>query len=346
MEAKGIYIYGFVPGFDDINKFMALEGLGLFAIQFREVSAVVSDMETSDYANLNMESLAQLLIHHQKTIEELVNIGFSIVVPLRLVTTLDSKEDVLSVIGKGYDLILDVMNKIETLTEIDIVATWSDFSEILKKVSNHPDITELKKNISLKGDNITQSDQIEVGKLVKDKLDEMRESFKVKILNSLASLSHEIKCHEVMNDQMVINTAFLINRNSKVQFENVLTKMDEEFNGALNFKIVGPLPCYSFYTFEINKLDYQVIEDAKNELGLKNMTSEKEIKEAYIEKLKLFHPDKNADLDNSENYNIASHAYKMMLDYSASVNKSSKDEQFSLERKDVINNLVLLRIRK
>jgi len=346
MATKGIYIYCVVKSISDPGQFLSLESAGVYAIHFNDVAAIVSDMKKISFSNLDRKALAELLINHQKINEDLMEKGFSSIIPFRLGTIVNNKHEVLRIIEKGYGLISNILEKIKTLTEIDIVATWSDFSKIIEKVSHHPDIQKLKENIREKGDNITQADQIEVGKLVKKKLDEMKSSFESKILNTLSQISRDKKSHEVMNDQMVINAALLINKDMKEQFDNALSLMDEEFNGELNFKIIGPLPCYSFYTLEIKTFDFQVIEEAKIELDLKEMTSEKEIEKAYKDKAKLFHPDKCEGEDYSESYNRVCGAYQTLLEYSTSFKTTSKESRFSLKKDDVIKNLNLLRIRQ
>ncbi|MHC1738687.1 MAG: GvpL/GvpF family gas vesicle protein [Ignavibacteriaceae bacterium] len=346
MATKGIYIYCVVKSISDPGQFLSLKSTGVYPIHFNDVAAIVSDMKKISFSNLDRKALAELLINHQKINEYLMEKGFSSIIPFRLGTIVNNKQEVSRIIENGYGLISDILEKIEVLTEIDIVATWSDFSKIIEKVSHYPDIQKLKENIREKGDNITQADQIEVGKLVKKKLDEMKSFFEIKILNTLSQISRDKKNHEVMNDQMVINAAFLINKDKKEHFDKAISLMDEEFNGELNFKIIGPLPCYSFYTLEIKTFGFKIIEEAKIELGLKEMTSEKEIKKAYKDKAKLFHPDKCEGKDNLGSYNRVCSAYQTLLEYSTSFKTTFKESRFSLKEEDVIKSLNLLKIRQ
>ena len=149
-----------------------------------------------------------------------------------------------------------------------------------------------------------------------------------------------------MNDQMVTNSAFLINRNKKEKFEQVIDRLDEEYKGLLNFKLVGPLPCYSFYTIEVKELNREHVTQAKTELGLREETSESEIKKAYLEKAKLFHPDTNPGNGNEENFNRINKAYHTLLDYSTAAKQSSEDEYTSLVNEKIIENLILVKIKE
>jgi len=346
MATKGIYIYGIVPNFYSTDMFRSLENSGVYAITFQNISAIVSDRNSTHLDYLDRESLGYLLVHHQKTIEDLMGKGFAMLIPMRLGTIVSSKEEVFKILANGYDLIIDTLKKIEHLTEIDLAVTWADFPGTLKEIAGHPDIIAIKDDILKKADTLLKIDQVKVGMLVQAKLKEKNTKVELNILDFLSPISLDIKTHEAMNDEMVTNSAFLINRNNKEKFEQLMDQLDEEYKGLLNFKLVGPLPCYSFYTIEVKDLNSEQVEQARKELGLREETSESEIKKAYLEKAKLFHPDAHPDNGDEENFNRINKAYNTLLDYSVSARQSSKDDLISLAKEKVIENLILVKIKE
>ena len=195
-------------------------------------------------------------------------------------------------------------------------------------------------------DIITKVDQVKMGLLVQEKIDEKNKTIELEILDELSPFGLDIKIHKAMNDEMVTNSAFLINRNKHEKFENVIDQLDEKYNGTLNFKLVGPLPCYSFYTLEVDALNPEQVEYARKELGIKEKTTENEIKKAYLEKAKLFHPDNSDDNGDTENFNRINKAYHTLLDYSAAARQSSKEELISLIKEKVLENLILVKIKE
>jgi len=185
MATKGIYIYGIVPNYYGTAQFEILENSGVYAITFLNISAIVSESESACHLDsLDRESLGYLLVHHQKTIEDLMGKGFSIIIPMRLGTVVSSKEEVIRILANGHDLIIDTLNKIEYLTEIDLAVTWADFSKTLKYIANHPDIIALKDHILKNSDKILQIDKVKVGILVQEKLDEKNKLVELKILDA------------------------------------------------------------------------------------------------------------------------------------------------------------------
>jgi hypothetical protein len=346
METKGIYIYGIVPNFYGTTQFQSLENSGVYPITFQNISAIVSDRESADLGSIDRESLGHLLVHHQKTIEELMLKGFHMFIPMRLGTIAGSKEEVIKILANGHELMIETLNKIEYLSEIDLAVTWTDFSGTLKFIANHPEIISLKNHILKNIDKISQIDQVKVGILVHEKLDEKNKMVELKILDALASCSLDIKTHQVMNDQMITNSAFLFNRKNKEKFEQVINELDEEYDGKLNFKLVGPLPCYSFYTLEVKELDPDLVEEARKELGMKETTTESEIRKAYLEKAKICHPDNSLDNGDTKKFLMVQNCYHTLLDYSAAVRQSSKEGFISLAKEKVIENRVLVKIKE
>lgn len=345
MTTKGIYIYGIVPNFYGADMFRSLESSGAYVISFQNISAIVSDRETADIDFSDRELLAHLLVNHQKTIEEIMAIGFNMILPIKFGTVVRTKTEAINILSKGYDLIITTLKTVEHLTEIDLAVTWADFAGTLKDIANHPDVIEMKDNIMKNMEDLSQVNQMKVGMLVKEKLDIKNKQVELEILDSLSPFGVDIKMHEVMDDQMIINSAFLINRNNKEKFEQVIDWLDEEFKGALNFKLVGPLPCYSFYTIEIKELNPEHLEQAKKELGVREETSESEIKNTYLEKTKLFHPDVQLDNGNEENFIRINKAYHTLLNYSMAAKQTMKNDHFSLSKEKVAENLILVTIK-
>lgn len=345
MATTEICIYGIVPNFYGTTQFQLLENSGVYAVTFQNISAIVSDSESEQIDYSDMESLGHILVHHQKTIEELQGKGFTMIIPMRLGTIVSSKDLVLKILTCGYDLIIDTFKKIEYLTEIDLVVTWADFSNPLNEIASHPEIIEMREDIMKKTGTLSQIDQMKVGMLVQEKLKEKNTKVELNILDSLSSTCLDIKTHEVMNDEMVTNAAFLINRNKKEKFEQVIDQLDEEYKGLLNFKLVGPLPCYSFYTIEVKELDQVHVAQAKIELGLTVETSDSEIKKAYQEKSKEFHPDINEN-NNKEKFNKINKAYHTMLEYSEAARQCSEEYLTSLGKGKAIENLILVKIKE
>ncbi len=92
-----------------------------------------------------------------------------------------------------------------------------------------------------------------------------------------------------------MNAAFFIDKHAQVHFEERLDELNDSFGGKVHFKCIGPLPPYNFYVLEIEKLQYDEIERAKEKLALSAFATKDDIKKAYKKCASMYHPDKQPD---------------------------------------------------
>lgn len=310
------YIYAFTDSHYDNEVIRVLDDTGLYTLSHDGISAVVSDVNYDTIEFLDKESLAYVLVEHQKKIEIIMSGGCSGIIPVQFGTIVESDNDVIRILRYGLKLIKKTLSHVENLVECDLVAVWNDFNEVIGKISNNPGIIELKERLALKSDYL-DSDCINIGRLIKEKLDEQNNFVKTEITDSLLACCVDMKYHETMNDQMPINTAFLLKKSKVEIFCEIIEEFDKKYNNSLNFKIVGPLPCYSFYTIECKVLNNDDIKKACNTLGIDHLSSVNAIKKAYRNMADKFHPDKNVQGDNNiKRFLEIQNAYKLMLEYS------------------------------
>ncbi len=346
MKNNAIYIYGIIPNFYSTEIFRSLENSGVYAIPWQNVSAIVSNRNGLILDYYDREALGQLLIHHQKTIEDLMLKGYNMLIPMQLGTIVASKAEVVKILTNGYDLIIETLKKIEFLTEFDIAVTWTDFPSIIREIANHHDIIELKTEIQNKTEAPTQIDQVKLGMMVQSILQEKNSKVELNILDALATISIDIKTHKLMNDEMITNSAVLIDRNKLVSFEKRIEQIDEEYIGMLNFKLVGPLPCYSFFTLEVKQLNPVNVSLARTELGLNDESSEAEIKKAYQKMVKEFHPDVNQGNGSIDHFNRIKKAYQTLLEYLEAANFASKGNILPVNSEKGLENLFVVKIKE
>lgn len=342
MERKGIYIYGVL----DSNKelFFGPHGVTaceeVYTISYQDISAVVSDsemvdtstslsidperVERVDYTHMRKDRLAMLLVRHQKAIEKIMGLGHTII-PMRLGTFAKDEAEIKHILACGHSIIKDIFTKISNMIEIDITATWGDFSSALKEIGEDKEITEFKERLLTSPGGVTVDDQMRMGLMVKDALDRIREGYSKEIQAALKSASRASKAHELMDDKMIANIAFLINKAKQKDFEMKVERLNTEFNEKLHFRCVGPLPPYSFYTLEIKTLNYEEIDWAKKRLVvLSDSISKDEVKKAYQRQAVSTHPDRNPNVSGAgKEFDEVNKAYKILTEYCVALEQTN-----------------------
>jgi hypothetical protein len=344
MKMKGLYIYGLIPNYYSSEQFREMEKLNVVSIPYGKISAIVAESNIVDYSELGTEPLARLLLSHQQTIESIMKMGFNTIIPVQLGTFAENVRQVKKIIETGYDLILQTFEKISGFIEIDIVATWADFSTTLSEIANNQQVLALKSEIQQK-EEITHEDQMKIGMLVKRLLDRKSNELSTQLFNSLEPFSQKSKQHELLNDQMISNTAFMVNQQQQLLMEKALEELDMELDGKLNFKLVGPLPCYSFFTLEAKLLQYYDLHDAAKGLDLNGEISEKSIRQAYLTKAKMYHPDTNPDDEGRVLFTQAQHDYKLLLSYIRAQNPESENETIEIAPGKISNDFYIIKMK-
>ena len=315
MTTEAKYIYGFI----NTNEYQNLGPNGIdqgevYTFSHKDISAVVSNLQFVEFDHLPKETLLGNLAIYQAVIETIM-MNFHII-PLKFGTMVQGEEELRRILEKGYDQINSDLKKMENKIELDVAALWSDLETILKEIGEEEGIRKLKEEAALKSPDEIFEVKIKVGKLVKASLDKRKEECASFILDTLKNEAEGHRAHNVMDDSMIMNEAFLINKDKKEIFEGKVDGLDRYYQDKINFRIVGPLPPYSFSTFEIKKADFSEINEARGLLGLGEESTSMEIRETYRDLTKKLHPDKfSGDPEAQKRFEKITKAYQMLTDY-------------------------------
>ena len=365
MHETGKYIYGFISSNTFFRLYIPKESNvsnGIYTISYQDISAVVKDSKVVDYTHVVKDTVARFLVEHQKVTERIMNSGFSII-PMRLGTFAQDETEVEEILNKGYSLIKEIMKRINDKIEVDVCATWSDFNSVLKEIGEEKEIKGYKEKLIDSSKGITVDDQMKLGIMVKKGLVEKREKYAQKIEEVLKMVSQDFKVHELMDDNMVFNGAFLIDKHDQKDFDRKLEELDIEFNPhtnwvaksvsnpigvGVNFRCICPLPPYSFYTLEIKKMQFKEIDWARKKLGLLNdFVTKDEIQKAYRISALSFHPDNNPNISGIEKeFDEVKKAHSILGEYSLSSEQSGQGDICSFNEREFKRNAILVKVRE
>jgi hypothetical protein len=348
MGEIGKYIYGIINcnkeqffdiddigAFDDVHIIRKSEDATdyskifkrVYTIPYSDISAVVSDSKKLDFSHTPKDVLAKLLLWHQQVIEKIMR-GYAII-PMRLGTFNDNQEQVSEILAKGYRTIKDIFERIKYSIEIDVAVTLNDFNSFLQEISHGREIEQLKQSLLSNKEGVTKDDQMKFGILVKKYLDETKGKYAGQIQSALGAQAQNFKAHDLMDDKMVFNTAFLIDKSKQKDFEREVDRLNYQFEEKLNFRCVGPLPPYSFYTLEVIKAHFVDVDWARKQLGITDdFITATDIKKAHRRVALSCHPDKNPDTQGIEKkFNDMTRAYRILLDYYRASNQANQEQE-------------------
>ncbi len=302
---KGKYLYGVIK--QDKNHGLNFDGLT--TVDYQSLTAVVAEKEVKDYHKLPKEETVRELVGHQQMIEKIMS--ETSILPVKFGTFLKDGEEVTSVLEKGYFFLCNALRKIEDKIELDLVCFWNEAKAAQMAYQESKKVRNLQGKITKKGE-ITSEDKIALGKLVADYLSEKREKLRDQILKTLKKETVESCSHVLADVNMLLNQAFLVKKERQIAFDYALNQLDSKFAGLLNFRLVGPLPSYSFTTVVVDVLDKKEVEEAKKVLKVDGKVSRGEIKKAYNKLASTLHPDHGG---NPIEFELITKSYKLLKEF-------------------------------
>ncbi len=350
------YIYGVIPAAAQGVVVPAVQASGneiighdgVHVIVHEDIAAIVSPAKQVDLTKLRKDALARMLIAHQKVIE-LVMQGAATVLPFRLGTYVPSEKTVTEILLKGKKIIRPLFEAIGGKIEMEVVATWADFASLLKEISEEDEIKKLKQSLVGNTRGVSIDDQMKIGLMIKEALDRKRLEICRQIIEKLKGASCAQCRHENMDDKMVINTAFLIEAKRRSEFERVLDELNNQFAEKLNFRCVGPLAPYSFYTLELKTIQWEDVDWARHIMGMGDTASAEEIKKAFQHAAQVTHPDHCAQTvevkDAERSFNDLNSARRIVLEYAQACEQIFPTAQIVFSEEKVRQNSLLVKVR-
>ncbi|MCJ7686971.1 MAG: GvpL/GvpF family gas vesicle protein [Desulfobacteraceae bacterium] len=325
MTDEGRTIYGFIQG-DEPRRFGAIgiDGREVYTLSFEDISALVSRLPREGFAALPKETLLRNLTVYQSVIEQVMN--EHPVIPVKFGSLLEGDEAVIHILKRGKEPIVQSLKEMESRIELDVAAFWPDLNPVLAEIGQTEEIKALKEDAAAKSEEDVLGMQIKAGKRVKTLLDQKRESLQSEIMAPLLEIAEKHCIHSLMDDSMIMNTAFLVQRENAPRLEEIVQGLDRRYEDRINFRIIGPLPAYSFRTFEIKTADYVQLNNARKILQLKEEATQVEIRDNYWQLTKKFHPDKfPGDRKAQKHFEKINQAYKLVNDYCDGPSRSFRE---------------------
>lgn len=333
------YIYGVIKTSQPATfgqSLMSSSPEGVYTVAYGDLAGVVSNYSGGDFAWLSQADKLRCLMTHQGIIERVMKVYT--ILPVKFGTLVEGEDEVRGILEQGYKKLAQTLEQMDGLIEIEVAATW-DLKKVIEEIGNTAEIRQLRQSIAGKAASEILEIQINTGKLVKEAMDRRRDSYRRQMMQSLAGVALDIQPNALVVDEMVMNVACLIQREKQGDFAGQVRWINEAFNDQINFRIIGPLPPYSFTAVEIKRPDVEKIEEARQLLDLGTDVSDKELKEAYRHLAAKSHPDVHPGDDTSHGqFARVREAFVLLGEYcqgqGESVKENVNSQRYSLMPRD------------
>lgn len=221
-------------------------------IPYNSLSAVVSESAVTEYDSTRANMLA-----HER-VQEMVMREFTIL-PVRFGTVAQSEsaiENIRRLLQRRHQEFDQLLSDMEGKIELGLKALWRDEKAILEEVlAQNESLRKLRDSLIGKPPQASHYDRIHLGEMVKEALDRKRDSEAITILAPLRQLARNSVENKVIVDRMIINAAFLVDRDREAEFDQAVRKLDENLGHRVTFKYIGAVPPYNFVNITVNWQD-------------------------------------------------------------------------------------------
>jgi hypothetical protein len=328
----GKYIYGIITASSE-TALDPICGVGtsgmVYVVVYQGLGCLASDYSGREFSSMPKEEVVRCLLAHQVVVEHAMR--EHTVLPVKFGTVLATSDEVHNLLSQGHSQFVDALAWIQDKVEIEVAATW-DTKQILQEISTEPEILCVSKAIAGKGQPSLQ-EQIQLGRMVKASMDKRRTSYRERMINFLMSVAVDIQPNPLISDEMVMNVAFLVEKTNQEEFDRCVKQLNDLFHNQINFRIIGPLPPYTFATVEVTRPNPEKIEEARQLLHLGKTFSEPEVRRAYRHLAAQSHPDYRAADELAKAQFVKLHqASELLIAYCRGQGESDGDLLINIRR--------------
>ncbi|OHB78564.1 MAG: gas vesicle synthesis GvpLGvpF [Planctomycetes bacterium RBG_16_55_9] len=244
MQKEGKYIYCIIETEQERN--FGPIGIGQRGDEVLTVGYDDLSMVVSNYPAAKLAARREHLLAHQKVIEQVMN-EFDSVLPVRFGTIASGADEMRNLLDRRYREFKTVLTNMDHKIELGVKATWKSMEDIFSEIGrSNSQIRLLKDKISGGAGGPDTQVRIEVGKMVKDALQQMKEQEAEEIVNALGRTAFDHKLNRTIGDNMLINAAFLVSKAREKEFDNIMDDLSEQYRNRMSFAYTGPLPVFNF----------------------------------------------------------------------------------------------------
>ena len=211
----------------------------VYTVHYEGLAAVVSDTPLVVYD----PTRDNVFTHEQ--INETVMREFT-VLPMAFGALFRTEQDIVELIRGTYDALRDVFAKMEGKVEFGLKVNWDRDLVIAEIEKDNEQIRQLKNQITMRTTGSTYFARMQLGRLVEAALTEQSDAYVREVYSVLQDTAVASRANKPIGDKMIMNAAFLVERNREAEFDLKVKEVAAKYEGKLSFKYSGPWPPYNF----------------------------------------------------------------------------------------------------
>ncbi|HUR36218.1 MAG TPA: GvpL/GvpF family gas vesicle protein [Terriglobales bacterium] len=244
---EGRYVYGIIEG--NATEVFGKSGIGgagetVYTVNHGDVAAVVSRTSVFIFDPTRENALA-----HEHVIETVMKTNT--IIPMSFGTVFRTDDDIREVLKSIYPSLKDVLKQMAGKLEFGLKVTWDRERVIEELKRDHEEIHRFHMELTRKHLQSTYFARMQLGRMIDKALAERAADYVREIYDALRSICVASRDNKPIGDKMIMNAAFLLQREREADFDAAVNKVAQKFSDRLNFKYTGPWPPYNFVNIRL-----------------------------------------------------------------------------------------------
>jgi hypothetical protein len=243
----GRYVYGIIAsGQPVVGAKSNLGGVAeeVYTVGYRDLAAVVSRSPVFIFDPTRDNALA-----HEHVLDTVMQ--NHTVIPMSFGTVFRSDGDVREFLRNIYPTLQGTLKQMAGKIELGLKVTWDRDRIIEELKSEHDEIHRFHQELVRKRLQSTYFARMQLGRMIDTALSDLAFSYIGAIYEGLRKVCVASHHGKPIGDKMILNAAFLVERNREAEFESMVHQVAHDLGDRLNFKYTGPWPPYNFVNIHL-----------------------------------------------------------------------------------------------
>jgi hypothetical protein len=247
VRQEGRYVYGIIASRDPV--FFGRIGIGgggemVYIVTHGDIAAVVSRTPVFIFDPTRENALS-----HEHVIETVMKTHT--IIPMSFGTVFRTDDDIREVLKSIYPSLKDVLKQMEGKLEFGLKVTWDRDRVVEELQREDQEIRRFQLEITRKHLQSTYFARMQLGRMIDKALVERSGQYVREIYDALRGVCVASRDNKPIGDKMIMNAAFLIQRQREGDFDAAVNKIARKYGERLNFKYTGPWPPYNFVNIRL-----------------------------------------------------------------------------------------------
>jgi hypothetical protein len=173
------------------------------------------------------------------------------IIPMSFGTVFRTDDDIREVLKGIHTSVQDVLHQMAGKLEFGLKVNWDRDAIIEELQERDEEIRRFHHEIIRKELQSTYFARMQLGRMIDKALAERSTQYVREIYEALRVCCVASRDNQPIGDKMIMNAAFLVERQREAEFDSVVNKIAKKYGKRLKFKYTGPWPPYNFVNIRL-----------------------------------------------------------------------------------------------